>query len=169
MSYQDKIREVIKNMHLGTAEFKVDVYDKRIALIEYEWDHGLDTHNFIGFLVASYGDRAYDLTFRRYTMDADNVIGRSEKYIMGNIIGVFKACSPYNQPKRTKVYKDFCDVVRNNRRDEEFKKSIFDIHEYYFNSTLTDSIKHRNNDVHRTNVYQLLCLMEKSYGKKTSN
>jgi len=169
MSYQERVEKIIDSLDLGKPIFNVSLRGKYLELEESNWDPGLEDKGFIENLVNRYARRTFSSSKRAYIVDKEDAIKNIGDHAMSNVLDVFVKCSPYSEPRRTNIYKGFCNVVNDNRNNIEFKKSIFDIYEYYHNSTLTESIKHPNNDVHRKNIYQLFFLMEKSYGKKTSN
>lgn len=171
MSYVDKISNIVDKLDMGEPVFKLRIRSKYISADEKEWNPNFNTNNFteacIDFNIKRY--RMFDSSRKEYYVNKDELINSIIKECVDSIILVFSECSPYDQPRRTNVYKDFIEVVKSNKNNESFRNAIFDIQEYYFNSALTDSITHPSNDVHRKNIYHLLCLMEKSYGKKTSN
>lgn len=171
MSYVDKINSVVDALDLGKPIFNVQLRGKNIRVNDQEWNPHFDMSNFVESSVKSniYRYRMFDSNKKEYYVKKDDLVDSIISEHIDSIISIFTECSPYDQPRRTNIYKDFVEVVRGNKNNEKFRDAIFNIVEYYFNSTQTDSIRHPNNDVHRKNIYHLLCLMEKSYGKKTSN
>lgn len=168
MGYVDKINDVLNNIDLGKPIFEVRIGSNEITLNENGWDPDLDESICIDGFISKYARRRYSKTDKEYYVDIETTTTEIEHDVMRKILDVFIKCSPNTKPRRTNIFRNFYHVVEQNRNVQEFKNSIFDIYEYYFNSTLTETIDHNNNDVHRKNIYQLLCLMEKSYGKKTS-
>ena len=168
MDYREKISSVINNMDLGEPIFQVDLSRNRVNLSEASWSADLNEGDLIDRLVNRHARRSFSRTEKKYTIDTECAIQDSEREVMRDIIDIFIRCSPNAKPRRTIIFKDFYNAVDCNKHNDEFKSAMFDIYEYYFDNTLTESISSTNNDVHRTNIYQLLCLMEKKYGKKTS-
>lgn len=169
MQYQDKINSVIDSLELGEPIFDIKVRNEKISAKPANWEINLDHSDFTERMVKRCVERKYNADKRAFYIDNDTVIREIEDTIVNGIMQLFKACSPYDAPRRTKIYKDFTATVRRNYRNSKFINDLYNIKEYVHSVTQTDSITHRTNDVHRKNVYSLLCLMEKNYGEKTSN
>lgn len=169
MSYLDKINNVVDGIDLGKPIFTVRFKNNDISLDEGNWGLNLDKDNFIKILIHKYIERRFDKATKKYCTNTADAIKEIEREVIRKMIDIFIECSPNAKPRRTNAFRNFVYVIEQNKSVQEFKNSIFDIYEYYLNSTLTETINHTNNDVHRKNIYHLLCLMEKSYGKKTGN
>lgn len=165
MSYVDRVKTAIDSLDLGEPIFKTSVRENAIMVTEQAWKSDLDNSDLVNYMVNRYGTRVYDPKKKEFYIDMIYLLKSIDHHIFNNVLDMFVQCSHYNSPRRTNAYKGFRDTVDRNKSNEEFKKQIFDIYEYYINSTSTDPIKHPDNDVHRKNIYHLLCLMEKSYGK----
>lgn len=169
MSFVERVQDIVDNLDLGKPIFRVELRSKSVELREDDWHHGLNDDNLLEQMVARNVRRRFDSKAKKYYIDSGDIIENIGSHVIYDIDSVFMACSPFDQPRRTNAYKDFRETVNRNRNNLEFQKAIFDIYEYYHSNTQTDSISSPKNDVHRTNIYHLLCLMEKSYGKKSNN
>jgi len=169
MSYYERVEKVIKSMNLGEPLFEVTIRNNNINMQGIDWDSGLRGDKFIDEMINKFAVRYFNVASRSYTVDIDDATVNIGNHVLYSIMDVLCRCSPNSEPRRTKLYKSFNKTVSMNRNSKEFRAAIFDIYEYYYNNTQTESINHENNDVHRKNIFQLLCLMEKRYGKTTNN
>jgi len=169
VNYKDKIIAKIKTLDVGKPIFKLIINEQRVRLNEGSWEPNLDGTKFYNKLINCEVYRAFNVETKAFYIDEDEAIKKISNNVIRSIFNIFISCSSAKMPKRTKIYKQFQAVVKENRSKIEFVNSIFDIAEYYYQVTQTDSIKKRINDVHRKNIYQLLCLMEKSYEKNKTN
>jgi len=169
MSYLDRTRTVVDSLDMGKPIFKVIVRDNRLLVKEESWHPNLDDSNLVNKLVNRHADRLFNRESKHFYIDFSSLMQSIDSEMLSDMLDIFIACSPYDAPRRTNVYKSFRDIVGREKRNLEFKKSMFDIFEYYTTTTVTDSISKSENDVHRKNIYHLLCLMEKSYGKNAKS
>ena len=165
MNYIEKINNVISGLDLKKPIFSISILDSRINAEDDRWESGLEETSLVNHYINRHATRKYDPKLRKYVICSSDTIKMVEEDLGYNLISVFMACSPFDEPRRSKIYKSFCEVLRANMGDQEFKNSIFNIYEYYYNCTINLKITHSSNDVHRTNIYNLLCLMEKRYGQ----
>lgn len=108
---------------------------------------------------------------KSFFLSDDNVVEGVKSQIGRDIMSLFVSTSYNKAPRMTKVYKSLKKIThpryaRNSENDEVVKKmaSILNYHD----KVLTESelsIKHEKNAAHRKNLYSLLVLMEKKYGK----
>jgi hypothetical protein len=166
MSYEEKILKVIEGIDTGDAKFIVRIYRNSIRPQEKNWSAGLSNSDFYSQLVNRNVRRFFDVEKKAYSIDVESVTQNIKQTILSDVRMIFQRCSPAKQPRRTKIYKSFMNMLSENTENEELINALFDIEEYYWNVTQTDSIDKGTNDVHRKNVYKLLCLMEKNYGRK---
>lgn len=169
MSFIDKINALIDNVDPGKAEFIVGVRKDYISIRAPAWDSNISNQGYYESLLKRTIIRTYLNEGRRWLIDRDRTISSIQNQIIYQIYEIFRSCSPTKEPKRTKIYKSFCAMLGENKGKIDFINSIADVSEYYYLVTKTEPIKNINNDVHRKNIYQLLCLMEKSYVKRKTN
>ena len=169
MSYVERVKDIVNNLDLGTPMFDMNITKYHLTLKPTKGPINLDNNKFIESVIDMLFMVEYSVSDKKYTVDTDKLVHDIGLYVINSIKDVFIKCSPNKQPTRTNAYKNFIKILTDNRNNPEFVDAIFNIYEYYADNTLTESIQHKNNDVHRKNIYHLLCLMEKSYGKKTSN
>lgn len=167
VNYIARIKEIISTIDLGEPIFTVSVGKKSIALEPQKWEKkSFDESICLEHMISRCFYREYDEVNCEYKVDEDQIIKSVNNNITSTCQEIFIACSPSKVPRRTTAFKDYIKMVAKNKKDnQEFLNNIFDICEYYWNNTQTESINDKNNDVHRQNIYQLLCLMEKRYGK----
>jgi len=163
MSYAERIKTIVNGLDLKKPIFNLNVLQNRIELEEESWHPDLDDNDVISFYVNRYTRRQF--SDRKYSVDHTIAVKALEEDLYSCAVDMFTKTSPNKEPRRTNLYRSYCEIVRDNLYKQEFKDSIFNIYEYFWNSTRDKQITHRDNDVHRTNIYNLLCLMEKSYGK----
>ena len=169
MNYVDKINSKLEGLDLGKPVFFLSVSPHVIRVNPNSWVPDIEENDMYDTLIKQHCNRSFSKTNKNYFIDNDLVVSRIKDDILTNTINIFLQCSPAKEPKRTKAYKSFRTILGKNRSRIDFVNSLFDINEYYQSMTKTESIKSPNNDVHRKNIYQLLCLMEKSYGKAETN
>lgn len=166
MNYQEKIIAKIETLDVGKPILKLVVNEQYIRVVENNWNANLDTTDFYNKLINNNVERTLNIKAGAYYVDKANSIKQIEGNVLRDISVIFRRCSPAKQPKRTKVYKQFLNIIRKKQNNIELINSIFDIAEYYYQVTQTESIIKPNNSTHRKNIYQLLCLIEKKYGEK---
>lgn len=166
---KEKVDSIVSSLDVGIPIYTLNFRQTNISVSNSSWKPTIDDSDFVGSLVKKYINRRLDLKNRRYNLNTDELYSNIGDHSVSYLREIFSACSPYSEPRRTNVYKDFMAVINANQRDAEFQQAAFDLCEYYWNQTRTESIRSKNNDVHRTNIYNLLLLMEKRYGKKSSN
>lgn len=165
LDYKQKINKILDGINPGNAKFTLFVSDRYIKPNDGDWESGITEEGFLADQVKSRIVRHFNPKSKKWMIDRGRTISKIEHSILGDAHRMFMRCSPNMAPRRTKAYKNFRKVV-NETKDVEFVNSIFDITEYCETVTKTDSIQHTSNSVHRKNIYQLLCLMEKNYGSK---
>jgi len=165
-NYLDKINKILDNINPGSSEFKLIITGRYLKPKASEWNTNLPEEGFYEYYINRHAHRTFNIDKKKWILDKDTTINQIESSILNSIDGIFRKCSPNKAPRRTKIYKSFCQVVYNNKGTIEFINSVFDIAEYYKSVTGVKSIITETNDVHRKNIYQLLCLMEKNYGSK---
>jgi len=166
MTIRNRVNSIVDNIDLGKPVYEVTLSEKRIKASLPHFNMNIDGEDFVSRCVERWMSRDYVSSENKFEINKEEIIEKTERQVHRNIIDLFIACSPYAKPRRTAIFKKFYYVVDENNNNEEFKKSIFDIYEYFYNNTRTESITHSSNDAHRTNIYQLLCLMERKYGKQ---
>jgi len=170
MSYIDKINAILDEIDPGNATFKILITDNYVRVEDSHWTIPTPTEeDFYNSRVHYCVSRSLNKETLKYEIDKDSTVSKIENDVYNDIVNIFQKCSPTKEPRRTKIYKSFVEVVRQNKSTIKFSSALFDISEYYYNSAKTDSIKNSINDVHRKNIYQLLCLMEKNYAKRKTN
>lgn len=169
MNYIDKINSRVEGLDVGKPIFEMHVAESVIRLSGQQWSPDLDDNDWYNLLVNKSCNRTFNKERKEYYIDKDATVGRIKHDVIRSITEIFKKCSPAKEPKRTKAYRNFRAIIEENRSTIDFINSIFDVAEFFYSVTKTESIKHPKNDVHRKNIYQLLCLMEKSYGKAKTN
>ena len=169
MSYIDKLNTMMDELDVGKPIFPISVNNNNVRVREERWKAGLEGADLYSLAINRECDRTFDKLKKEYYINREYVIININRWMHQVIRDIFLKSSPAVAPKRTKVYKAFINIMKENRHNEKFMNSIFDIAEYYYQVTETDSIDKKVNDVHRKNIYQLLCLMEKSYGKNKTN
>lgn len=165
MSYAERIKTVVDNLDLKKPVFHLTVTRNRIETEEDRWDPDLDEDDVLSFYINRYTRRKYDTVEKTYYVDSSMAIKGLEDEMYRNSIDMFMKTSPNKEPRRTNIYRSFCNMLEENIYKQEFKDSLFNIYEYFWSNTRDKQITHKENSVHRTNIYNLLCLMEKSYGK----
>lgn len=169
MSYKDKIETIVDAVDPGEPVFRLIVDKGFISPREDRWNVNLTNiseNSFYHEYIRKNIRRTFDTTDKKWQIDKAILISKVERDVIRDINILFTKCSPAVAPKRTKVYKNFKAILDKSKHNVEFMNSMFDIAEYHWNQTQTDSILSATNDVHRKNIFRLLCLMEKSYGKK---
>lgn len=169
MNHQEKLKNKFTSLDLGKPIFELSISTQMIRMTGTKWSPNLEDGDMYNSLINENCSRSFDTKTKKYTINEDTIIERIEVAVARDIDNIFKSCSPAKEPKRTKAYKTFNTILRENRGKIEFMNSIFDIAEYYHQVTQTESINKSSNDVHRKNIFQLLSLMEKSYGKSKTN
>lgn len=170
MNYIDKLTTLLKTIEIKPAKFKVNVREQRIDIIKPDFEYEILGEGYYYTLLQSASVvRKLNLATKKFEVDCDETISQVKDDVIYNIIRTFSICSPSEHPRRTKAYKDFTEIVRKNRNNVKVITDIFNIYEYYLDSIKTNKINHETNDVHRKNIFQLLCLMEKKYGKTNDN
>lgn len=166
MNYIERIKAKTDTIDLKKPIFKI-VFDRDgdIDAVEDDWSTGLSDNDILNTMINKCARRTFDKHTRTYCLNISEIQDHIRRETTGSLIDMFICCSPYDQPRRTNIYKSFYQTVKSNLQNQEFLNNAFNICEYYYDSTRTDSIKHPDNDVHKKNIYQLLCLMEKKYGK----
>ncbi len=165
MTYQDNIEAVINSIKFEKPIFDVLVSDTELEAKPKSWRANLDESSMINRYVNRFAIRTYNGHTKKFIIHTAELIEDVNRDLVADIINIFLNCSPYDMPRRTKAYKAFRKVVAENTKNIKFLDSIFNISEYYTNNTTTGSIQNKDDGVHRKNIYHLLCLMEKSYGK----
>ncbi len=166
MSYIDKIDKILDTVVFGDVELNLGITDTRVTPKRDTWSITLDGDDFYSRNVKYYAKRTLDAAKSKWMINRNEVISSIENRVHSRARTLFTHVSPAKAPKRTKIYKSFCTVLEKNKGKIEFMNSLFDIAEYRYSVTSTESILSKTNDVHRTNIYQLLCLMEKRYGQE---
>ena len=166
MNYRYKINKILNDIDPGKAEFRINVSDRYIQPRIKSWEVTLEGDGFYEEAINKYANREFLSKEKKFIIDREETISTIQHRVMGRAEQMFRTCSPAKAPKRTKAYKTFRTVLYDNKGTIDFVNSIFDIAEYYHTITKTDSITDDKNDVHRKNIFQLLCLMEKNYGSK---
>lgn len=170
MSIYDKINAIIDNIDPGRPEFKVNVRKDYISIRPYDWNSGIESGaGFYETLVKHNIRREFSSDSKKWAIDRQHVINEIKGHIVRSASEIFQSCSPAKEPRRTKIYKSFRTILKDNSSKIDFINAMADIAEYYYSVTRTDSIEKSINDVHRKNIYQLLCLMEKRYAKRKEN
>lgn len=170
MSYIDKFDSVLGRVDIGQAKFAVDVRSNVIRIKDTGWTFNLDTEEgFYTELAQKSTIRTFNSIEKKFVIDKDKTLERADAYIINDVKKLFIKCSPAKEPRRTKVYKSFLSILNQNKGKIDFMSSLYDICEYAHKITQTESISHISNDVHRKNIFQLLSLMERSYGKTETN
>lgn len=168
MIYSDKIKNLIDQVDVGEPIFKIEITPNEIYIRDQDWSVYLGD-GFYEQLVSSHIMRCFDRSTKQYTINYLNVQSGVVNSVLRNIMNIYTECSPNLEPRKTKGYKLFQLMYRLDTGTKEFIDSVFGIAEYYHSVTKTDSIKSTINDIHRKNIFQLLTLMERKYGKKASN
>ena len=106
---------------------------------------------------------------KKFYVDSEEIINGVDRQLHADLLNLFLRTSPNKAPRRTKIFKSFYNMTHSYKHNQDFKNTMFGILEYNHSVTQTESITSSNNDVHRKNIYQLLVLMEKKYGKTNSN
>ena len=170
MSYIEEITKVLDAIEIEPAIFKVEVSKSYISLQRPDVKYKLDLDTFYGSLLDSTGIiKNFSSIEKEFQIDYESTCVQALNDVLYGIRYVFNKCSPAKEVRRTKAYKIFNSILSDNRNNEEFITNIFNIYEYYLHSTKEYTITNNINDVHRKNIFQLLCLMEKKYGKKNNN
>ena len=166
LNYKQKINKILDDVNPGDAEFKLNVSERYIRPRVKSWKADVMGQGFYEDHVNRYAYREFIPTEKKYIINREETIEQIEHRVLSLIDGVFKLCSPNKAPRRTKIYKSFRTILYANKGRIDFMNSVFDIAEYYKSVTTEKAIATETNDVHRKNIYQLLCLMEKNYGSK---
>lgn len=170
MSYEEKIKAVLSQVDLGKPSFILRVSNSAIRPVSADWKPNIDDNGeFFNDMTRPHIYRSFSSSSNSYYLDTTDIINRVKDSVVRNAVNLFVETSPAKEPKRTTAYKSFMKVFNENRSKIDFINAMFDIAEYHYKVTATDSIKSKSNDVHRKNIYQLLCLMEKNYGQTKKN
>ena len=169
MNYVEKIRNIVDGLELGKPIFDVNVTDRDITLSTPQWMPGLDKSDYTNYLVETKARRTFSKSEKKFYVDSEEIINGVDRSLHADILNLFLRTSPNKAPRRTKIFKSFYSIVHTYKNNQDFKNTMFGILEYNYSVTQTESITSPNNDVHRKNIYQLLILMEKKYGKANSN
>jgi hypothetical protein len=167
MNYVQKIRDRIIAIDPGQSEFNLAVRANRITVKSDVWQPDLHpSESFVDYIVADGGlNRAFNRETREWYIEGEFAIDRANSFLLRNAKSAFISCSPAKAPRRTKLWKSFLRLLEKNKHNVDFMNSLYDIEEYRWSVTKTESIGASSNDVHRKNIFQLLTLMEKNYGK----
>jgi hypothetical protein len=109
---------------------------------------------------------------REFSLHKDDVVRLVKSQIAQDIRSLFRSVSYNKAPKMTKVYKSLLKITNSYYvRDEQHDELVYKMANIlnYHHKVITESelnIKHEKNSAHRKNLYQLIVLMEKKYGKK---
>lgn len=167
MSYKAKIDEVLDSLDLGSAKFNLNIRKDSIRVNEQKWIFNPSAGSTVyKDIVGKVMNRTFNKDSNKYEFDRERIYRDSYRLVRDDLNHIFQQCSPAKEPRRTKLYKTFSAILKECHGKTEFVNSLFDIAEYYYTVTETESIKSQKNDVHRKNIFQLISLMEKSYGKE---
>ncbi len=168
MSYKEKINNILDEIEINNSKFTLIIKKNLIRINEPSWTPSFkNIEGFYEFNLRNHIQRSFNKESKKYVINKEKTITYLVEGVLSNLRHIFTRCSPAKKPPRTKAYKDFFETLRKNRNNEAFINSIFDISEYFYTITKSGSISHVDNDVHRKNIYQLLCLMGKKYGKES--
>lgn len=171
MSHIDKIEKVLNSINCDASpNLKVDLLATYIRIEQPKLKVGLEGENkdFYNNYISGSMHSSYDYKNCTWNIDKPRTVRAVEDGIIYEARRIFERCSPAKAPRRTKVYKSFNMMTHRNVREVDFMTHLMDICEYYNN---VGDIRSEANDVHRKNIFKLLCLMEKNYGEteKKSN
>ena len=138
MSYKEKINAEIDKLDLGKPIFDLYFTSRGLRIREESWRAKCEDEGFYQDLVESNCRRQFDSKTKRYKIDREYAIDRMKMGVQSDIKRIFIDTSPAKEPKRTKIYKSFMDVMYQNKHNEEFVNSLFDIAEYHNSVTQTD-------------------------------
>lgn len=167
MKGEEKLEHLLDSVDLGKPIMNLSVSKSAIRLREPEFTPSFETEGFYEELLLPSVRRFFN--GKEFELDKRSILDRVKFQIMDEIKTLFIACSDAKEPTRTKAYKGLVGVIDDNKFKKEFMDSLYDIAEYNYQVTRTESIKSKSNDVHRKNIFQLLSLMEKRYGKAETN
>ena len=168
MNYIEKIEKIIATIDVGNPIFKVNVNSHQIRINDFPWSTNL-VKGYYEDLIRVNCRRDFEKGLNRYVINTQHIIACVVNEMRHNGVSLYLECAPNKEVRRTKAYKLFLATHNENSSNIEYINSMFDISEYYYNVTKTDSINKTSNDIHRKNIFQLLTLMERKYGKKTSD
>lgn len=169
MNYIEKMENLLDSLDTGGSKFEIRVGDEFLRVVDSKWEPDFVTEGFYEDNLEDYISRYFDRDLKEYTINKDKTIRVLEDHIIHSMYGIFINCSPAKEPTRTKAYKGFIATLKDNKGKIEFTNSLFDIAEYFYSVTRTHSIKKEVNDIHRKNIFQILCLMEKNNAKRKKN
>jgi len=167
MSYKDKISAVVDTLDLGKVEFEVVVNAASIRVHQEKWNANIGG-SFYNELVNGRAVRRFNVDKNKFYIES-SIVSLIKSDVIYDLKDIYCVCSPAKNVRATKGWKRFNVMLNDykyaNNIDKEIN-TLFDICEYHYSVTRTDSIISATNNVHRTNIFQLLSLMEKSYGKE---
>lgn len=171
MGYKERILEIVDSIDIGESIFHVNILLGTSIIAgesSFTVDVGTDTQE--AAWVNKWARRIFNLKTKKYEINKQVLMAHVDNEIRNRSIMIFDKCSPYKEPRRTNVYKRFRNMVNELNPDksnfDSIMNSLFDIMKYYDTQTDTNG---NIDDVHGKNVYNLLCLMEKSCGETNSN
>lgn len=176
MRHLNTIRTILNSLDVGEPVVEIRLRNKTsIQTIEKSWTPDLVGDSFHETLIKQNTRRTTTSgPSRRYVVDVTGSISNIRSVVFGNVMGIFSESCPNKSPRRTKLHKDLSLLIRSLHRsedDSDVVNLVFDIVQYYDSVTKEYTLKDTKNSVHRSNIYQLLNILEQKHGsnKEISN
>lgn len=173
MNHVDTLRAILNSVSPGEPVFTLRLSGPaNIRTVESPWSANVSGNSFHELLVKNYARRTLALDHSNkkvYTIDVNNSISSIKESIGPQVMDIFMKVCPNTNPRRTKLFKDVQNMIRRLHTKDDNHPLLnfaFDIVQYYDSVTKEFSIKDRQNDVHRKNMYQLFNIMEQKHGSK---
>ena len=89
-------------------------------------------------------------------VDKDSLLYTFYKQVFAAVRDIALEVSPADQPKRTKAYKEFVEIARQNTKHEGFINDVLPVVNYFIGDKTDPKVK--------KNVYGLFEILRKKYG-----
>jgi hypothetical protein len=170
MNNLNDISEYIDTIPLGEPVYDISLsYGDDINMRMKDWEAKEElkcSDNWLDYQIGKNLHRKFNKETRKMELIDKEDLLNDIKYHVANYVPVLvKRTSPAEQPKRTKVYKELENIGYNNRKNDNFINDMIPIMNY-FQSHVENGTE--STEVHRKNVFGLLDILRKKYGKSSS-
>lgn len=161
MNSVKEIKEYIDNIDCGEAVYNViDSYgDLRLNLPDWQAKReASSSKNWLLRCTAHSFRRTFNSTENKLILvDKDSLLIDFYRQIFSAVRDTAEDVSPADQPKRTKAFKEFVEIARQNLKNEGFINDVLPVVNYFLNDKTDSKVK--------KNVYGLFEILRKKYTK----